>query len=139
MRTLAALALVGSVLALPATAADTPADKPADRSGRAAEIAPGLVDAAAARRLVAEGVRVVDVRTPDEYSAGHVPGAVNIPYDQIAQRHPELGPPTTPLLLYCHSGRRSGIAVQILKAKGFTRLYDLQAYDRWVKSEPKGK
>lgn len=106
-------------------------------SGKAVqEVAPGVVDAATARRLVAEGVKVVDVRTPAEYAAGHVPGAVNIPYDQMATRSAELGPPTTPLVLYCHSGRRSGIAVQTLRSKGFNRLYDLQAYDRWVESEP---
>jgi len=116
------------------TRAETPAQ------GKAADqVAPGIVDAAAARRLVADGIKVVDVRTPDEYAAGHVPGAVNIPYDQMAQRYAELGPTTTPLLIYCHSGRRSGIAVQVLEKKGFTRLYDLQAYDRWVQSEPKGK
>jgi len=103
------------------------------------QIEPGVVDAATARRLVADGVTVVDVRTPEEYAAGHVPGARNIPFDQMAQRFGELGPPSTPLVLYCHSGRRSGIAVQVLKSKGFTRLYDLQAYDRWVQSEPKGK
>ncbi len=100
---------------------------------------PGIVDAASARKLVAAGVKPVDVRTPEEYDAGHVPGAVNIPYDQMARRYAELGPPGTPLLLYCHSGRRSGIAVQVLKDKGYTRLYDLQAYQRWVDSEPKRK
>ncbi len=115
------------------------ADDAARRDQEVKQIAPGVVDAAAARKLVAAGVKVVDVRTPQEYAAGHVPGAVNIPYDRLAERYMELGPPTTPLLLYCHSGRRSGIAVQTLKAKGYTQLYDLQAYQRWVDSGPKGK
>jgi len=109
------------------------------RGGAQDRVAPGIVDGATAHELVAEGVKVVDVRTPEEYAAGHVPGAVNVPYDQMARRSAELGPPTTPLLLYCHSGRRSGIAAQVLKEKGFTHLYDLQAYDRWLKSEPKAK
>ncbi len=103
------------------------------------QIPPGVVDAATARKLVGAGVKAVDVRTPQEYAAGHVPGAVNIPYDQMGERYAELGPPTTPLVLYCHSGRRSGIAVQTLKSKGYSQLYDLQAYQRWVDSEPKGK
>jgi rhodanese-related sulfurtransferase len=107
--------------------------------GPAAQVAPGVVDAATARKLVAGGVKVVDVRTPSEYQAGHVPGAVNIPHDEIGKRSAELGPPSTPILLYCHSGRRSGIAVKTLQEKGFTRLYDLQAYERWVESEPKPK
>jgi rhodanese-related sulfurtransferase len=110
-----------------------PAQKAQDR------IPPGLVDGAAARQLVAEGVKVVDVRTPEEFASGHVPGAVNIPYDQMPARAGELGPPSTPVLVYCRSGRRSGVAAQTLKEKGFTRLWDLQAYDRWVAAEPKGK
>lgn len=110
-----------------------PSQKAQDR------IPPGVVDAAAARQLVAEGVKVVDVRTPAEFTSGHVPGAVNIPFDQMPARAGELGPPSTPVLVYCRSGRRSGVAAQTLKEKGFTRLWDLQAYDRWVASEPKGK
>ena len=102
-----------------------------------AEPAAKVVDAAEARKLAAEGVKVVDVRTAVEFAMGHVPGAVNIPFDEMEKRHAELGPASTPVLLYCRSGRRSGIAAETLKAKGFTKLYDLQAYDRWVASEPK--
>jgi phage shock protein E len=96
-----------------------------------------VVDGAEAHRLVAAGVKVVDVRTAVEFAMGHVPGAVNIPFDEMEKRHAELGPPSTKVLLYCRSGRRSGVAAETLKAKGFTRLYDLQAFDRWVESEPK--
>jgi phage shock protein E len=130
----ALLALLGAGEAL---AADAPASARAPtRSSVAAQIPPGAVDAATARRLVADGVKVVDVRTPAEYAAGHVPGAVNIPYDEIGPRSAELGPAETPLVLYCHSGRRAGIAIRTLAAKGFTRLYDLGTYERWVSSEP---
>ncbi len=99
-------------------------------------VSPGIVDARAARELVAAGVKVVDVRTPAEFDAGHVPGAVNIPFDEIAKRTAVVGPPSTPVLLYCKSGRRSGIAGETLKKMGFTKLYDLQSYDRWTASEP---
>lgn len=115
------------------------ADGAPERDRLVAQTPPGLVDAATARKLVAAGVKVVDVRTPAEFQGGHVPGAVNIPFDEVERRAAELGPASTPLLLYCRSGRRSGIAVGTLKQKGFTRLYDLQAYDRWVASEPAGK
>lgn len=101
-----------------------------------AGVAPGVVDGTTAHALVAAGVRVVDVRTPAEFQAGHVPGALNIPFDQIGARAAEIGSPSTPVLLYCHSGRRSGIAARALREKGYTLLYDLQAYDRWVASEP---
>ncbi|HYD41850.1 MAG TPA: rhodanese-like domain-containing protein [Anaeromyxobacter sp.] len=126
---LSALAL--SLASGPALAA--PSQKAQDR------IPPGLVDGAAARQLVADGVKVVDVRTPEEFASGHVPGAVNIPYDQMPARAGELGPPSTPVLVYCRSGRRSGVAAQTLREKGYTRLWDLQAYDRWVASGSKGK
>jgi phage shock protein E len=115
------------------------ADGASERDRLVAQTPPGLVDAATARKLVAAGVKVVDVRTPAEFQAGHVPGAVNIPFDQMARRSGELGPPSTPLVLYCRSGRRSGIAVGTLKQQGFARLYDFQVYDRWVASEPARK
>ncbi len=133
MPRLALSTIAAALLALggAAFAADAPA-----RGAVAAQTPPGAVDAATARRLVADGVKVVDVRTPAEYAAGHVPGAVNIPYDEIGQRSAELGPAETPLVLYCHSGRRAGIAIRTLAAKGFNRLYDLGTYEKWVNSEP---
>lgn len=99
-------------------------------------VMPGVVDGPTARKLVAAGVKVVDVRTPAEFAAGHVPGAVNIPHDQVAARHAEVGPPSTPVLLYCRSGRRTAIAAQALREKGFSSIYDMQSYVRWVESEP---
>lgn len=115
------------------------ADGAPERDRLVAQTPPGLVDVATARRLVAAGVTVVDVRTPAEFQAGHVPGAVNIPFDEVKRRAGELGPPSTPLVLYCRSGRRSGIAAATLKRQGFDRLYDLQVYNRWVASEPARK
>jgi phage shock protein E len=93
--------------------------------------APGKVDGAAAKSLVTSGAKVVDVRTADEFASGHVPGAINIPYDQLPARAAEIGPPTTPVVLYCRSGRRSGIAVDALKKAGFSKLYDLQTVTAW--------
>ena len=69
------------------------------------------------------GLVIVDVRTQQEYDAGHVQGAILIPYDQMEQRWQELQQyRDQPLLLYCRSGRRSGIAIDVLKSKGFTQL-----------------
>jgi rhodanese-related sulfurtransferase len=127
--------LVALVLATGRSFATQPASKGAGES--VAGISPGIVDGAHARKLVASGVKVVDVRTPAEFVAGHVPGAVNIPYDEMEKRHAEIGPPSTPVLVYCKTGRRSGIAVTILHDKGYSRLFDLQSYDRWLESEPK--
>jgi len=102
-----------------------------------AGVPPGVVDGPTARRLVEAGIKVIDVRTPAEFNAGHVPSAINIPYDQMPVRHSEIGPSSTPVLLYCRSGHRSGIAAGTLRASGFPTIYDMQAYDRWVASEPR--
>ena len=66
---------------------------------------------------------ILDVRTPGEYAAGHVPGALNIPYDQMATRVEEIRAyQDQGVVLYCRSGRRSGIAAKTLATKGFTNL-----------------
>jgi rhodanese-related sulfurtransferase len=127
--------LTGAVLL--AVAAGAPlAGEPPTGAG-VAGVVPGEVDGATARKLVASGVKVVDVRTPEEFSAGHVPGALNIPHDQMASRHGEIGPPSTPVLVYCKSGRRTEIATRTLREKGFSAIYDMRSYDRWKESEPK--
>ena len=102
----------------------------------ASAVPAGVVDGETARKLVAAGVKVVDVRTPGEFQTGHVPTALNVPFDEMEQRHSELGPPTTPVLVYCKTGRRSAIAIATLREKGFTQIYDLVSYDRWVAFEP---
>jgi rhodanese-related sulfurtransferase len=96
-----------------------------------------IVDGKEAHRLVAEGVKVVDVRTPEEFTDGHVPGAVNIPYDEVGARLGEIGPPSTPVLVYCYSGGRAATAARTLQEKGYQRIYNMEEYDRWVESEPK--
>lgn len=126
--------------ALSAAAAEPaakPQPAPAQRVDLASKIPPGVIDVHLARNLVAAGIRVVDVRTPDEYGAGHVHGALNIPVDDLEKRYGEIGPPAAPVLLYCRTGNRSGRAAKILQGKGFTAVYDFQSYDRWVKSEPR--
>jgi rhodanese-related sulfurtransferase len=68
---------------------------------------------------------VLDVRTPEEFVAGHVPGAVNIPYDQIAARLAEV-PKDKDVVLYCRSGRRAALAGEVLTGNGYTRLQHLE-------------
>lgn len=68
---------------------------------------------------------VLDVRAPEEYVTGHVPGAVNIPYDQVAARLAEV-PKDKDVVLYCRSGRRAGMAAEVLAANGYTRLKHLE-------------
>ena len=67
---------------------------------------------------------ILDVRTPEEFAAGHVPGAVNIPYDLVDERLSEI-PKTDEVVLYCRSGRRAALAAETLSAAGYTKLAHL--------------
>lgn len=84
-----------------------------------------------ARRLVASGALLVDVRTPAEFSAGHIKGAVNIPLLELEQRMGELGAKDKPIVLYCRSGNRSSRAQSLLEKAGFSQVYDLGAMSSW--------
>ena len=76
---------------------------------------------------------VLDVRTAEEYAAGHVPGARNVSHDQLAAKLGELSSlKDKQVVLYCRSGRRSALAGEILREAGFTRLLHLQGdYLAW--------
>jgi phage shock protein E len=65
---------------------------------------------------------IIDVRTPQEFAAGHVEGAINIEHGNIAQQIAKAGvTKDDTVLLYCQSGRRSGIALDTLKGLGFSK------------------
>jgi rhodanese-related sulfurtransferase len=69
---------------------------------------------------------VLDVRTPAEFAEGHVPGAINVPHDEVAQRLDELAPlRDKDVVVYCKSGRRAGLALKVLGEHGYTRLAHL--------------
>lgn len=90
-----------------------------------------VVSGAEAKKLAEAGSRVVDVRTPQEFAQGHVPGAINIPFDQVGARVAEIGDPAKPVVLYCRSGRRSAIAARTLIDLGFTQIADMQKVNSW--------
>lgn len=83
---------------------------------------PSVVSAARVQAALDEGAMVVDVRTPEEFAAGHYPGARNIPLDEIVARRDEVGKPSEVVVLYCASGNRSGQAVALLRRYGFVNL-----------------
>ena len=66
----------------------------------------------------------IDVREPHEYAAGHVKGAVNIPPFELMRGPKVLKdiPKDTPIVLYCHSGSRSNVAMNIMRTIGYTNL-----------------
>lgn len=73
----------------------------------------------------------IDVRTAEEYQAGHLEGAVHLPYDEIEQKITELKlAKDTEIQLYCRSGRRSGIALETLRAMGFSKVTNAGAYEQ---------
>lgn len=74
---------------------------------------------------------LLDVRTAEEYAAGHAPNATLIPYDSIAQQISGIAPDKNQkIYVYCRSGRRSGIAVETLKNMGYNQVTDLGGLGR---------
>ena len=65
-----------------------------------------------------KGAIILDVRTPQEFSTGHIKGAVNIPVDQLASRLTELQQKGKPVITCCRSGARSAMAKASLAAAG---------------------
>jgi len=76
--------------------------------------------AAATRAEKLAQVVFVDVRTPQEFAAGHVKGAINIPSDEMQSRWKELAQyRERPMVLYCRTGHRAGIALSVLEQHDF--------------------
>ena len=92
--------------------------------------APEMLPQELMARLTAEAPPVVlDVRTPQEYEAGHVPGAINVPYKALPDRLAEvLGFRGREVVLYCERGRRSTMAEAVLREAGFTSLRHLKGH-----------
>ena len=63
---------------------------------------------------------IIDVRTPEEFTMQHFPNAINIPLDQVQQKIVEFKKMGKPIIAYCPSGNRSGMAVTMLKQAGIT-------------------
>ncbi|CAH0345708.1 Sulfurtransferase [Bacillus sp. CECT 9360] len=75
--------------------------------------------------------QLIDVREPNEFEAGHILGARNIPLTQLKTRLKELRT-DKPIYLYCQSGLRSGRAAQMLHRKGYKELYHLKGgFKQW--------
>lgn len=89
-----------------------------------------VTSSADAKRLVQAGATLVDVRTPEEFSAGHIQGAVNIPVQHIDSRAAEI-PKDKPVVVYCRSDARSGQAASILRGKGREDVHNLGGMSNW--------
>ena len=102
----------------------------------AAAAGPGSIEPKALGERIAwadPSLLVLDVRTPEEYAAGHLPGAVNIPHGELAARIGELaGARERDIVVYCRTGTRSAQALEVLDKAGFKRVFHLKGdYTRW--------
>jgi rhodanese-related sulfurtransferase len=82
-------------------------------------------------KSIKSGDVLVDVRRPDEFDAGHIPGAVNIPVDDLRQRLRELDASQN-IYIYCEAGLRGYLAQRILRQHGFENVLNLSGgYQLW--------
>ena len=92
------------------------------------------IDGAKAKALMnnENGYIILDVREQYEYDEGHIPGAILIPYGEIADRaEKELPDKNQMILVYCRSGRRSKIASEELVKLGYTNVKEFGGIIEW--------
>lgn len=90
------------------------------------------ITGAEAKALVKQGALLLDVRTPGEFAAGHVEGAVNLPVQELEQRLADVpAKKDQPIVVYCASGRRSAAAKRVLEKAGFSKVSDLGGMSNW--------
>ena len=73
----------------------------------------------------AAGAVLLDVRTPQEYREGHIPGSQNVPLQQLDKVEEVTENKDTVLYVYCRSGARSRQAVSLLRAMGYTNVHNI--------------
>lgn len=75
---------------------------------------------------------ILDVRTEEEFAAGHIPGAVLLPDYEVSKKAESLLPDKAQLILvYCRSGRRSKLAAETLAALGYTNVKEFGGIIDW--------
>lgn len=126
------LALAASLLTLSACAAPAAAATPAPTATPVVEYK--KISAADAKTRMDSGdeIIILDVRTKEEYDAGHIAGAILIPNETIIDKQPELLPELdAEILVYCRSGNRSAQAANKLIAIGYTNVVDFGGIIDW--------
>ena len=76
-------------------------------------------------QLIRNGATILDVRTKAEFETGHIPGAINIPVDQLSKNLATLTDKNKPIITCCASGVRSATAQQLLTSKGFINVFNV--------------
>ncbi len=117
---LAGCLLVGMSAAIAVTACD------AKKSAGPASISPGEL---AELIQLEQAPLILDVRSDKEYNEAHIPGAVNIPHDQLRDRLSEIdAAKTDEIVVHCKSGYRAEIAEKALIEAGYSNLRDLDGH-----------
>jgi rhodanese-related sulfurtransferase len=80
-----------------------------------------------------QGALLVDVRTSEEFAAGHAQGAINLPYDQIVTGTRPTADASAKIYLYCRSGRRAEVAQAALIQAGYGNVANLISLENWQK------
>jgi phage shock protein E len=132
-----ALALAGVVVGF-MSSGDSADETASNDSNSAVAVAgveslPPLIDADTYQSTFIQGGAdhyLLDVRTIEEFEAGHIEGSANISHTEVAARLAEI-PKDKPVVVYCRSGNRSSQAVQVLRDAGYTQVYDLGGIIAW--------
>lgn len=74
---------------------------------------------------------LLDVRTQEEYREGYIPESKNLPLQEIGKAGEILPDKDMPVFVYCHSGARSGQAVEVLGRMGYTRVKNIGGIAAW--------
>ena len=126
----AALLLSGCAAQQPAPAASAPPE--ATVTAEAAQNHKITAEEAKARMDSGDEILVLDVRTQEEYDAGHIAGAILLPNETIVDTMPDSLPDlNAEILIYCRSGNRSAQAAKKLAAMGYTGVYDFGGILDW--------
>lgn len=130
------LALAVVLLGLGCSAAPSPTGSEAAASSPAPGTLPDRDSALAHRLVEQEGAILLDVRSPEEFADGHIEGAINIPHTEVEGRMAEIVAQTgedgsRPIVVYCRSGRRSGLAKEVLVQHGLLRVTNLGGMTAW--------
>lgn len=90
------------------------------------------MDEAVAMMAEEQGYIILDVRRPDEYAAGHIPNAINVPNETIGTGEiAELPDKDQLIMVYCRSGRRSKEAAQKLVKLGYKNIVEFGGINDW--------
>ncbi len=82
------------------------------------------------RSKMKEKAKLIDVRSPGEFAGGSVPGAINIPVDQLSANIAKVGSKSEPVIVFCASGMRSASAKGILSSNAYVNVYNGGAWHR---------